>query len=74
MGSLLHTIRAKLIASIVLLSVTAVIIGGVGIYNLSQTNERLLIIVNIAAKRADLTNTSEQQVLKIYRFQKNHIL
>jgi methyl-accepting chemotaxis protein len=74
MGSLLHTIRAKLIASIVLLSITAVIIGGVGIYNLSQTNERLSFLVNVAAKRADLTNTSEQEILKIYRYQKNHIL
>jgi methyl-accepting chemotaxis protein len=74
MGSLLHTIRAKLIASIVLLAVAAVIIGGVGIYNLSQTNDRMSFIVNVAAKRSDLTRGAEAEALKLYRYQKNHIL
>jgi methyl-accepting chemotaxis protein len=74
MGSLLHTIRAKLIASIVLLSVTAVIIGGVGIYNLSQTNERMSFLVNVASKRIVNTSSAEAEALKIYRYQKNYIL
>ena len=74
MGSLLHTIRAKLIASIVLLSVTAVIIGGVGIYNLSQTNERMSFVVQYGSARIESTDGALQEALKIYRFQKNHIL
>lgn len=74
MGSLLHTIRAKLIASIVLLSVTAVMIGGVGLYNLSQTNDRMSYMAKVAVKRLVYTSAAEVEALKIYRYQKNHIL
>ena len=74
MGSLLHTIRAKLIASIGFLGLTALLIGVMGVYNLSTMNDRMLFLVNIGAKRADLTNSAEQEALKIYRYQKNHIL
>jgi methyl-accepting chemotaxis protein len=74
MGSLLHTIRAKLIASIVLLSATAVLIGGVGIYSLNRSNDRLLVLINVASKRTQYTDDALQEALKIYRDQKNHIL
>ncbi len=74
MGNLLHTIRAKLIASVTLLAATAVIIGGAGLYNISETNSRMQFAVGVAAKRSELTQNAEQQLLKIFRFQKNHIL
>jgi methyl-accepting chemotaxis protein len=74
MGNLLHTIRAKLIASILLLSLTAVLIGVVGLYKLTDLNQRINLVANIAAQRVIHVDHASEGLLSIVLFQRSMIL
>lgn len=72
--TVLRTIRAKLMFSMVLLAAVAVVVGLVGLYKLSDLNSRMRVIVEVANKRVVVVNNLEQEALTLFRLQKNHIL
>ena len=72
--SVLRTIRAKLMFSMVLLAAVAVVVGVIGLYELGNLNSRLEFIVKVANQRVVVVSNIEKQLLSLYRMQKNHIL
>jgi methyl-accepting chemotaxis protein len=74
MMSVLRTIRAKLMFSMVLLAAVAVVVGVIGLYELGNLNSRLEFIVKVANQRVVVVSNIEKQLLSLYRMQKNHIL
>ena len=74
MGSLLHTIRAKLVAGLAFMFIAALIIGAVGLTKISNFSDKLNFVATKASKRMLYVDNAAQAALRLYRQQKNHIL
>lgn len=74
MTTVLRTIRAKLLFAMGLLACTACVLAITGIYKLYQANEQTHFIVTDVSRRVVLSNHAEQELLTIYRMQKNMII
>ena len=72
--SVLATIRAKLMVSLVLLAIVAVVLAVIGLYQLTAMDSRLDFIVTFASGRILAVSAIKQELLTFYRIQKNHIL
>lgn len=70
----LHSIRGRLMASVLLLSAVAVGIGAFGLMKAAELRDRMYLISGPIAERARLTDEVDIHLLDFIRMQKNVIL